>query len=235
VAGKDVVVYTSGVWAKSRRTPSWIGTVLSRASCAFLSTDAFHEERIQNEHFVRAAQAIAAEGVWIVVQVLGLERMVDRAQALLAAAFGEGWDAQAEIHLIPPLPYGRGANVFMRTKHTLGKDFGRCLMVAAPVIRYDGLVSACCNELVLMGGGPESLRRRVASADELGRAIDAFDRDPMLQAIGSVGPGALTRLPRFADLAEAQFGSICNVCWRMLERGPDRLVRALDVLSGDAA
>ena len=234
-AGKDLVVYTSGVWATRPETQPWIRDVLRRCSCVFLSTDAFHEEKIQNARFVRAAHAIAEEGVWIVVQVLDIPRMVDKAEVLLREAFGERHTEFAEVHLIPPLPYGRGAVVFMRTKHTPGRAFGPCGAVAAPVIRYDGLVSACCNENVLMGGGPEQLRRRCGSKDELNGAIDDFYSDPLLRSIGGVGPGALTAHPRFADLADEEFTSICELCWKLLRRTesdeePDRVIQALDLV-----
>ena len=234
-SGKDVVVYTSGVWATRPEAPAWVRKVLGLSSCAFLSTDAFHAAQMQDERFVRAARAIAGVGVWIVVQVLELEDMVAKAESLLHKAFGADYADFAELNLTPPLPYGRGASVFMRTKHTPGHAFGPCRLVAAPVIRYDGLVSACCNENVIMGGGPERLRRRTATADELTTAVGDFLGDPLVRAIGGVGPGPMTGHPRFADLADEQFTSICQLCWRMLERTeqdeqPDRLVRALDLV-----
>ena len=85
------------------------------------------------------------------------------------------------------------------------------------MVRYDGVVTACCNESVIMGIGPARLRRRVRSRDELGAAIDAFHADPVLRAIGGPGPGALTAHPRFADLAGREFTSICDLCWKMLD------------------
>jgi len=235
-AGKLLVVYTSGVWATASPPPAWVGDVLRRSSCVFLSTDAFHADAMQRVRFVRAARAIAAQGVWIVVQVIDLHDMVDRAKDLLEEAFGAGWDELAELHLTRPLPYGRGATVFMLTKHRPGHAYGPCLVAAAPVIRYDGVTSGCCNEDVIMGGGPDALRRRCGSRQELGDAIAHFRADAFLGAVGGVGPGAMTAHPRFADLAEQRFASICDLCWRMLERTsgdeePDPLIRALDLVS----
>ena len=60
-AGKDIVLYTSGVWA-SGEAPEWIRGVLGQASCVFLSTDAFHAASIDDARFVRAARAIAEAG-----------------------------------------------------------------------------------------------------------------------------------------------------------------------------
>jgi organic radical activating enzyme len=234
--GKELVVYTSGVWATSAEPAAWIRVVLRRSSCVFLSTDAFHAAQIQSQRFVRAAHAIAAEQVWIVVQVIDIADMVEQARALLHAAFAERWSEFAELNLTRPLLYGRGAAVFMQTKHTTpGHAFGGCLMAAAPVIRYDGLVSGCCNENVIMGGGPELLRRRCASEQQVSAALGYFRTDPLLGAIGGVGPGALTAHPRLADLADEQFASICDLCWRLLERTeaddrPDPLIAALDAV-----
>jgi hypothetical protein len=236
-AAKEVVPYTSGVWATRDDAPAWIRRVLRLSSCVFLSTDAFHAASMADERFVRAARSIAAEDVWIVVQVLELPTMVERAEALLRAAFGTDSSSYAELNLIPPLPYGRGAGVFMRTKHTPGSSFGPCHLVAAPVIRYDGLVSGCCNENVIMGGGPERLRARCGSGDEVVEAVARFRGDALLSAIGRVGPGPLTGHPRFADLAEREFASICGVCWTMLERTgtdarADPVIASLAVVEG---
>ena len=64
-AGKDLVVYTSGVWATGSETPDWIRRVLRSSSCAFLSTDAFHAAALADERFVRAARACLRDAVWV--------------------------------------------------------------------------------------------------------------------------------------------------------------------------
>jgi pyruvate-formate lyase-activating enzyme len=214
---KDAVVYTSGVWAQNS-IPSWIRGVIRQVPAAFLSTDAFHGARIEDGRFVRAARVFANEGIWIIVQVLKVQHMVEQAERLLIQAFGSDWPEHAEFSLVPPLPYGRAATLFARTRLTLGATFGPCRLLAAPVIRYDGLISACCNENVIMGGGPARLRRRCTTSNEVKAAMSAFRGDSLLNAIGSVGPGPLTTLPRFSDLAAEPFSSICEICWRMLER-----------------
>jgi hypothetical protein len=100
------------------------------------------------------------------------------------------------------------------------------------MVRYDGVVTACCNESVIMGWGPAALRRRATDRASLAAAMDAFHRDDLLRAIGSVGPGALTEHPRFADLAGEPFSSICDLCWKMFDRtagdsAPDPLISAI--------
>jgi len=231
-AGKRLVLYTSGVWATRPAPPRWIRDVLARSETVFLSTDAFHEEGVPDGVYVNAARAIAASGNWIVVQILDTPEMTERAHELLEAAFGPGWPEHAEVHANPPLTHGRGADVFRRTARFPGHAFPACAMLASPMVRYDGVVIACCNESVIMGRGPGHLRRRARTAPELSDAVAGFHRDPTLRAIEGAGPGALTMLPRFADLADREFSSICGLCWTMLDRvakdeRPDPLIEAV--------
>jgi hypothetical protein len=233
--GKRLVVYTSGVWAKRPDPPAWIADVLDRCTTVYLSTDAFHAEGVGDGHYVHAARAIQRAGAWIVVQVVDVGDMVQRARGLLIAAFGDGWEDYAEVVPTQPLTAGRGADVFMRTKHQPGREYGACALVASPIIRYDGVITACCNESVIMGFGPAALRRRASDREELDAAIDGFRDDTLLRAIGAVGPGALTVHPRFADLADQQFSSICDVCWKLFERTardaePDPLIAAISAV-----
>jgi organic radical activating enzyme len=215
-AEKLLVLYTSGVWARSS-IPDWIHSVLCEASCVFLSTDGYHAEVLPGDRFVKAARAIREVDTSLVVQVIRIPEMVRAAESLLHDAFGPAWPREAELSLTPPLPYGRGASVFHQGDGTLGREFGPCSALAAPVVRYDGRITACCNEQVIMGRGPDRLRARCDGA-QLHTALDEWKRDPMLSAIGGIGPGPLTEHPRLRDLSEEPFASICDLCWRSLER-----------------
>jgi organic radical activating enzyme len=231
-AGKRLVVYTSGVWATRPGPPAWIREVLERTATVFLSTDAYHEEGVSDEVYANAARAAADAGCWIVVQVLDEPPQVRRAEELLHSAFGVGWERHAELRANPPLTHGRGAGLFTRPERHPGHAIGRCTMVASPMVRYDGLVTACCNESTIMGLGPAHLRRRAGSAEEVGAALEGFHADPMLRAIGGAGLGALTAHPRFADLAERSFSDGCQLCWTMLRRvegdeSPDPMIRVI--------
>jgi hypothetical protein len=237
-AGKRQVIFTSGIWA-SETTPSWIRDILARCSCIYLSTDAFHAPAVPQDRFLRAANAIAAVGTWIVVQVLDQGDAVLQTERLLFDAFGAGWKSYAEVNAIVPLTNGRGANVFTRTPVTPGNAFGPCSLVASPMVRYDGLVTGCCNESVIKNFGPTRLRRRVGCAAELKAAVNGFHNDPVLRAIGGVGLGLLTEHPLFADLAEERFASNCQLCWKMLgrlptEAEPDPLITAIAAIRLDA-
>jgi len=181
----------------------------------------FHQAALADDRFRRAARVIAGQGVWIVVQVIDDDAMVDRAAGLLAEALGPEWNSQAEIHRIPLLPYGRASGLLQIERRTRGRDFGPCHVARSPVVRYDGLLSFCCNESVIMGRGPETYRRRCTSQREVAAALAEFDNHAFFRAIGDLGPGVLTAHPDFQDLAERPFRNICELCWQMVDRVSD--------------
>lgn len=234
-AGKYIIIYTSGIWAKST-VPAWIRQVLRSTATVFLSTDAFHAAAIKDEQYVRAARIICDEGAWIIVQVLEAEEMVSKAENLLHAAFGQNYEDFAEIHPIPMLPYGRGVSIFSPRPYFLGAKFGACKALASPVVRYDGVVTPCCNERTIMGQGPARLRRHATTSEEVAEAFAEFRNDHLLSVIGGIGAGALTHHPRFTDLAEREFSTICELCWVAQERAhplgdqSDRLLAAMTML-----
>ena len=238
--GKRVVLYTSGVWATRPTPPAWIREVLAQSSTVFLSTDAFHQQTVSEPTFINASRAIAAEGGWIVVQVIDSGEMLQRARSMLRRALGDCYEEFAEVHAVPGLTAGRGGEIFAHQRQTPGHAFAPCTMLASQTIRYDGHVSACCNESVIMGWGPPGLRESADTGDELTAATEGLGDRPILRAIGGVGPGALTGHPRFADLADEQFGSICQLCWKLVQRDardPDgrRVLDAINAVLSDPA
>jgi organic radical activating enzyme len=232
-AGKGLVVFTSGIWAAPVKVPSWVCEILDSCASVYLSTDAFHGQAIDDDCLIRAARTIAESGAWIVLQVLDRGAARDQAVDRLTRAFGARWDQHAEINLVTPLLNGRGAEVFTRLVRAEGRAFGPCSLVRSPMIRYDGQVSGCCNESVIMGVGPSRLRRRARSGAEIGAVVEQFHTDSLLRVIGDVGLGVLTEHPRFEELANQRFSTNCELCWKVLERmpeGSDRLVDAIAAL-----
>jgi organic radical activating enzyme len=227
-AGKQLVIYTSGMWAAHADVPRWIADVLAPASCVYLSTDAYHAAHIDDATFVRAARAIQAAGPWIVTQVAGSAAHARQAEHLLATALGTAWQDHAEVRHVPLLHAGRAEGA-VPPDHAgqHAADFGTCRLAAAPVIRYDGWVSACCNETVIMRGGPARLRRRVSTAVELTAALTEFAGDRYLRAIGTAGMGALTALHTYRDLSAQRFPHICRLCFQMSARQPDAADQAI--------
>jgi organic radical activating enzyme len=219
-AGKQVVLYTSGVWARANPVPEWITTAVSRAACLFMSTDAFHQAMVDQDRFVAALRAVADQGAPIVVQALDRPQDMASVRELLTRAFGAGWAAYAEINPLVPLPYGRGETVFARPAPRAGETLGHCQVAATPVVRYDGAVTACCNETLIMGHGPERLRERYSSGREVVDALDRIWADPFLRLLNAAGTAALTGHPRYADMAAETYRGICDFCSHAQRRTP---------------
>lgn len=215
--GKSVVIYTSGVWAASKTTPTWIQGVLRLSASIVLSTDAFHTQSVDPGAFVRAAQAVQNSGAWLIVQVLDLPEMIENATRLLVAAFGDHWDDLAEIKPIPPLPYGRGQGLLNWTTWRSGSAFPPCNSLSSRVFRYDGEVMACCNERVIMRAGPSRLRRPGRDREEIQTALRAFEDDVFLQSMNLVGPIAFALEPQLSGVLDRRYGSICETCWALAE------------------
>jgi hypothetical protein len=214
-ADKNIALYTSGVWARTGDQPAWIRKILPLASCVLLSTDGFHAEAVDVARFTSAARAISAAGVPVIVQVLNTPGEVDEAKRLLHGAFGSDWERWADLSFIEPLSYGRGAAIFARPPAQPAASVGACSLLTAPVIRYDGTVTPCCNEPLIMGRGPSRLRKKAASGADVTEALNAVRSDALLGAIATVGAGAITAHPDYAHLAAAQVHGICDLCWRL--------------------
>jgi hypothetical protein len=250
-AGKQLVLYTSGNWGRDDGTvPGWTRDILARASCVVLSTDAYHAARIPAPRYLAALRAAAESGTWIAVQVIGTPAQTAAAGRLLTAALGPSWPDQAELRATALLPRGRAAGYAETTPPAAaspppppsappppgrpGYSAGPCLLARTPVVRYDGRVTACCNEDVVTGGGPAALHGRADGAGELREALAAMAGDPFLAVVAAAGPGALTRLPRYREVGERAHPDICSACWALLGRGADSdpAVRAAGLLAG---
>jgi hypothetical protein len=237
-AGKEISIVTSGVWAVSDQPPDWIRQVIRRCGSLVLSTDTFHADELPAETFIRAARAIAAEGTWLVAQVIDQGDGVSQAEAMLTRAFGPAWTDFAELNITRLLPHGRAAGLMQITATARGRDFGACRVARSPVIRYDGTISVCCNETVIMGGGPDALRRRGRNRAEISAALDGLRRHALLQVVADAGPGVLTLDPRLRDLGEPRYTSICELCWLISDRlgaaaADDPLLASLAALTNE--
>jgi hypothetical protein len=217
-AGKSVVPYTSGFWANTPKAPAWIQAVLDRCACVFLSTDAFHQAGTGHERFRNAARAIVDRGTPLVVQVLDLDAEVERARGLLAEALGPGWEESVEVNRVPLLPYGRAEGIYSIADRRPIASFGSCRVARARVVRYDGSVSACCNEAVLMGAGPAWFRKQVDSSGRLLDVLGEFGEDSMLKTIAQDGVGRLADHPLAGDLGTREASGMCGACWLLVGR-----------------
>ncbi|MET9622711.1 radical SAM protein [Streptomyces sp. NPDC006464] len=236
---KSAVIYTSGIWAKSPDPPRWIAEVLERTAAVYLSTDAFHEKGTGAGTFVNAARIIAQHNVPIIVQVVDADGMLQRAEELLTVAFGRAWRRLAETVATRGLPRGRGSTIYAWGPNTPARSMGTCDSVTSPVIRYDGRVTACCNETVIIGGGPKTLRRDCSTGTDVASAVAAFRSDPFCRALSSAGVGTLTtHHPAYSDLADKRFNNICSACWVMSRRHsttPDPLLTAMGLIKRETS
>lgn len=248
-AGKRLVLYTSGYWGGDDGTvPGWTREVLARASCVVLSTDTYHAARIAEPRYLAALRATADAGTWIAVQVIGTAAQLAEAERLLTRALGASWRDRAEIRATELLTRGRAARA-RRGPGQAGRPgepalpaqggdlSGRCLLARAPVVRYDGRLTACCNEDVITGGGPAALHASADRPGELDRALGAMAGDPFLAAVATAGPAELIRLPRYRELGAEPHRDICSACWALLGRGAadDPAVHAVGLLAGRPA
>jgi hypothetical protein len=206
-ADKAIVLFTSGYWARST-TPAWIRSVLGRVSTVYLSTDSHHAPRV-GDRLPAAAAAVTEAGCQLVLQVIDEPGAIESARNL---------SPTAEISLIPPLGVGRGATLFARPPRRPVTAFGRCSLLNSPTVRYDGRITACCNEAVIMGAGPTGLHRRVTGAHEVAAALSSLRREPVLRLIHRFGPTALT------SIVDGQFDSPCGPCWAAIERAQNNRV-----------
>src|SRR5262249_38047742 len=148
----------------------------------------------------------AAEGVWIVAQViddgdtLDDGDALDHAEELLVRSLGVEWPSHAEINRVALLPHGHASDLIHPINPTRGRAFGPCSNARSPVIRYHGRMSFGCNEAVIMGRGPRELRRECRDGEQITTAIAEFEAHAFLRAIGDIGPGPLTLDPRLSDL-----------------------------------
>jgi pyruvate-formate lyase-activating enzyme len=238
--GLRVVLYTSGVWAVNGK-PNWVYNVLERATAVVLSTDAFHTRTVNMEALHRVADMVLDAGCSLIVQTVDLPASRQPALHFVERIIRTCPDGNVELNLVPPLSIGRGRVAFAALpplpRRTLA-EWGSCRFLAAPVIRYDGVVVACCNEAVLMGAGPDRLRRQCKTRAEVAEAITGLRSDPLLECMRTVGVSTISQLPWVDAPADRSFGSICEACWELNAQfdsageSDGRILRALSALYG---
>ncbi|HZN16633.1 MAG TPA: hypothetical protein VFB84_00285 [Micromonosporaceae bacterium] len=228
-AGKAIVVFTSGYWATGS-VPEWTGRVLASTATVFLSTDSFHARALAARrplsgaapelprHIRNAAAAITAAGCHLVVQVLNEPGLAEAVRTHLP---------DAEVSVVGALATGRGADAFAPGPRRPAAQLGRCTLLNSPTIRYDGTVTACCNESVITGSGPAALRRRVTRADEVAGALASLRAEPVAAVMARFGPPALP------TLAVGSYHSICEACWQgHADAAADKRVHAYATVLG---
>ncbi|MCH7232166.1 radical SAM protein [Glycomyces sp. L485] len=218
--GKTTAVFTSGHWA-GPRIPLWIRRVLQATGTVYLSTDSFHAASVKPPTVEAAARAVLESDCTLVVQVAGSREEADRWADRIP---------EAEVHRVPILPYGRGRLLRQGMAERPVADLGACHLLNSPTIRYDGTVTACCNEEVIIGGGPDRLRRQATRPEELGGILDGLAADPLHRILRRTGPAAL------ASLLTQDRATLCGACWTLQDaRSRQRHISVLfDLLESEA-
>jgi hypothetical protein len=214
-ADKRVVVHTSGYWGADADVVQCARGLLERVSTVVFGVDLYHRKGV-SDAALTGAMALAHElGCHVVAQVIVGPRQPDHkgyAQRMLAAALGDDWPAHAEIDEGPPLEQGRAATLdrFRATPRAAL----RCEVVNRRMLRFDGEVTACCNEAVLQGAGPRALRRPIAAGGVQGALADLAD-DPLLRLVHALPTGAAYELvSSVAGVAPQPAAGTCDACWR---------------------
>ncbi len=214
-AGKQVVVHTAGYWGADPDAVARARAMLARVSTLVLGVDLYHRKGV-SDAALTAAIALAAEaGCWVVAQVIVGPAQPDHrgyAVSMLEAALGAGWPALAEIEEHPPLEQGRAAKLerFRRAPRAAG----RCDVVNRRMLRFDGEVTACCNEAVLQGAGPPGLRRPVGIGG-VRDALAELAEDPLVRLVHALPTGAAYELlSSVAGAAPEPVAGTCDACWR---------------------
>ncbi|MEA2217526.1 MAG: hypothetical protein QOJ35_152 [Solirubrobacteraceae bacterium] len=213
-AGKRVVLHSSGYWGADAAIQARARALLARVDTLVLGVDLYHRIGVSDEALVGAIRIAAGEGCWIVAQVIVGPRQPDHrgyAVRMLEAAFGQGWERHAEIAENPPLDTGRAVRLKRFAKAP--RAAGRCELVNRPMLRFDGEVTACCNEAVLRGGGPAGLRRAIGGdvEDALARLAD----DPLVRLVHQLPTDAAYELVASVAGARAEpVSGTCDACWR---------------------
>jgi len=211
-AEKRIALYTSGYWGGNNQN-TWIDTVLKQVNTVVLSTDAFHRASISEIAFTKALQRIANADTWLIIQTILSEQTIDFVYKSLKEVFGDSWKEKAEINEIPLLSHGKAEKYFPLPQMKPLAAISKCTRSNSPVVRYDGIVTACTNESIIMGKGPNALRKQITQGTQLLDALISLSENPIVNTLSKVGPIALIN---DIDLDDKMFCNVCDVCWQKL-------------------
>ena len=234
-AGKRVVVHTSGYWGDDEHVAARSRRVLERVASVVFGVDLYHRKGVSDGALTAAMALARAQGCWVVAQVIvGTGQPDHRGYAIrmLEAALGPAWADHAEITENPPLDQGRAARLTRFKKPP--RAAGRCDVVNRRMLRFDGEVTACCNEAVLQGDGPAALRRRIGG-DGVHGALADLAADPLVRLVRALPTGVAYELVSAVAGVEPQpVAGTCDACWRtgeLLARLPAEQRERLDLLA----
>lgn len=218
-AGKSIVLYTSAIWASEPAAKlGWELSILRRTATVVLSSDAFHSRRVSADTLRAAVHLVLDAGAHPVMQYLALPGAAPPVR-FMEELLGSEWNQTADLKVIELVNEGRAAkHGLWRERVTVpGEAVGSCHAVQ-PTVRYDGVITKCCNANVMFGRGPDALRTTIQRGTDLRDELDRIKSSGWLRYIAHNGLGPLTRHPHAELLAQETYAPPCDLCWKLLER-----------------
>jgi hypothetical protein len=226
---------TSGIWAASIAQAKRVLDSLPEFFALEISADEFHEEHIPLERIRNAATAAVEKGIKVII---GLVHYRDAGfKDRLSAVLGNDLLKEVEFLENTVKSVGRAQkNCLVSPEYVDHLPMGSCRLLAAPVVRYDGRVMACCNDNC-MHVDDHCLWLGDLNTESFVDIHRKADKSLLIQALRTIGPKGVIDLvveegwewmPRHYDK-----DSICDLC-RDIISSP-RLVSRFDACMEDNA
>lgn len=231
--GLKVAVNTAAHWAVSPEAAERVLARFPGITQLDVSADPWHEPFVPIERVRHACAAALARGIAAVVMVRVFDPRADPFLERLADVLGPDLVDRVEVDVGPVSRVGRAEDLTPPggwPERVPELPEGRCRWANAPVADSDGSVLACCNHEV--ASRRDALKLGDLARDGLVEIACRADRDPILQALRSLGPAWLARLARELGVGDSLAGAwipgdVCGLCEDVL--GDAERVSALRV------
>ena len=216
-AGCAAAVLTGGFFVRGGTIPDRIRHALLDLDHISFSLDAFHEREVERTDVFAALRTLLDAGKDVSLHLIGTGDDDPYLADLTAAVTGR---------------FGADVPMLVSTLRTVGRAAawaaGRpvqvadhrplpCSLAAWPVVTFDGVVTACCNQRVVDGRPvPAHLRLGDIAVDDWATVRDRLLSSATLRTIRSVGP--LNLLRRFDPGTADTGGGYCGACRSLGDR-----------------
>jgi pyruvate-formate lyase-activating enzyme len=212
--GLKALVVTSGIWAAGIARAKKVLDSLPEFFALEISADEFHEEFIPLERIRDAAAAAVEKGIQVIIGLVQYRDagFKDRLYTKL------GHDLLKEVEFLENTvkPLGRAQkNRLVSPGQEEKLPTGSCRLLAAPVVRYDGRVMACCNDS-LVYADDHCLWLGDLNNESFADIHRKAQESILIQALRTIGPKGIVDIaleegwdwkPRHYDK-----GNICDLC-----------------------
>jgi pyruvate-formate lyase-activating enzyme len=212
-AGSASAVLTGAFFARGGRVPPHVLRALLALDHVSISVDAFHEREVPRADVFSALRTLLAHGQDVSLHVVGsgpADPYLAQVTAEVAGAFGR----QVPMLVSQIRAVGRAA-AWSAAQAASSRDDDLplpCAMAAWPVIAFDGVITACCEQIAV---DIRPLPAHLALGDAMVDGWAAVRRralaSPMLRLIRAVGPVCLSSRFGGPDRRAAPVG-YCATC-----------------------